>query len=391
MSRNANGEGSIYPWKKNGKPAGYKGALSYKDENGDTKRYVAYGRTRKDVKDKLDKARERLNTGAPVRDAKQTVGDWLAHWRVTGLAASDRKESTRALYAHLSRKHLEPPPFGVIPLDRLKPSDIDGLVLAMKAKAKPDGARALSDSTIRSTYTVLRAGLDGAVRDGLVARNPAALVARPGVERREARHLDADGVAALLRAAQTSRYYPALVLIAATGLRKGEALALSWDHSIVNLDEGWLKVRKTVGRVGTELVFSEPKTDRSRRTVPLSPAVVAMLRKHRSTQKEDELHAGDQWIETGLVFTTEFGTPVDPRNFLRVIEDAAKAAGVDGVGVHTLRHSAAVGWLEAGVHIKAIADMLGHSSISITGDIYGHTSDGTARAAVDGWSGLLGL
>ena len=91
------------------------------------------------------------------------------------------------------------------------------------------------------------------------------------------------------------------------------------------------------------------------------------------------------------MFTTELGTPVDPRNFLRVVEAAAKAAGVEGVGVHTLRHSAAVGWLEAGVHIKAVADLLGHSSIAITGDVYGHTSDDTARAAVDGWSGALGL
>ena len=326
-----------------------------------------------------------------VKDAKRTVGDWLAHWRATGLAASDRKESTRALYATLSRKHLELQPFGAIPLDRLKPSDIDALVLAMKAKTKADGSRALSDSTIRQTYTILRAGLDGAVRDGLIARNPAALVTRPGVQRREAKHLDASGVAALLRAAESSRYYPALVPIAATELRKGEALALSWDTNIVNFDEGWLKVRKTLGRVGTQLVFSEPKTDRSRRTVPLSPAVVAMLRKHRTEQKAERLRAGNQWQESGLVFTTELGRPVDPRNFLRVVEDAAKTAGVEGVGVHTLRHLAAVGWLEAGVHIKAVADMLGHSSISITGDIYGHTSDDTARAAVDGWSGTLGL
>src|SRR6185437_3593086 len=99
--------------------------------------------------------------------------------------------------------------------------------------------------------------------------------------------------------------------------------------------------------------------------------------------------AGNQWTETGLVFTTEFGGPVEPRSLLRVVEGAAKAAGVDGVGVHTLRHSAAVGWLEAGTHIKAVADMLGHSSIAVTGDIYGHTSDDTARAAVDGWSGVL--
>jgi integrase len=203
--------------------------------------------------------------------------------------------------------------------------------------------------------------------------------------------LDVSGVAAVLKAAEGSRYYPALVLIVATGLRKGEALSLSWDTNIVNLDEGWLKVRKTVGRVGKALVFSEPKTDRSRRTVPLSPAVVAMLRKHKTAQTAERLRAGNQWQDSGLVFTTEFGTPVDPRNLLRVVEDAAEAAGVKGVGVHTLRHSAAVGWLESGVHIKAVADLLGHSSISITGDIYGHTSDETARSAVHGWSGALGL
>jgi integrase len=116
-----------------------------------------------------------------------------------------------------------------------------------------------------------------------------------------------------------------------------------------------------------------------------------MLRKHKTAQTAERLRAGNQWQDSGLVFTTEFGTPVQPRNLLRVVEDAAEAAGVKGVGVHTLRHSAAVGWLESGVHIKAVADLLGHSSISITGDIYGHTSDETARSAGHGWSGALGL
>jgi integrase len=81
----------------------------------------------------------------------------------------------------------------------------------------------------------------------------------------------------------------------------------------------------------------------------------------------------------------------DARNLLRVLEAAAKAAKIEGVGVHTLRHSAAVSWLESGVHIKAVADLLGHSSIAITGDVYGHTSNDTARAAVDGLAGRLGL
>jgi integrase len=191
------------------------------------------------------------------------VASWLAHWRATTLAASDRKPATRELYANLSRVHLETGALGETTLARLRPSDVEALILALRAKG-------LSDSTIRTTYTVLRSGLDGAVRDGLLARNPAASVKRPGVERREARHLDAGDVNALLRAAEGSRYHPVLVLIAGTGLWRGEALALRWSD--VDLDAGTLNVRFTIARVGGELTLSAPKTARSRREVPLIPA-----------------------------------------------------------------------------------------------------------------------
>jgi integrase len=116
-----------------------------------------------------------------------------------------------------------------------------------------------------------------------------------------------------------------------------------------------------------------------------------MLRKHRTAQKAEKMAARNQWTDTGLVFTTELGTAVDPRSFLRVIETAAKTAKIEGVGVHTLRHSAAVSWLESGVHIRAVADLLGHSSIAVTGDTYGHTSDTAARSAINGLGSQLGL
>jgi integrase len=395
MSKRANGEGTVAKRAR----GGWEAKLTYIDpESGQRRRASFYAPTAKAARKKMNDARDRIAEGAPVRDATRSVADWLAHWRATTLAASSRKESTQVLYAGLCRSHLEVAPFGLIPLDRLRPSDIDALVLAMRTKTKPgpngvgkpgDPVRALSDSTIRQVYTVLRAGLDGAVRDGLLARNPAALIKRPGVERREARHLDTAAVSAVLRAAEESRYHSALALIAATGLRKGEALALRWDR--VDLDGGALKVAATIGRVGTRLVITEPKTERSRRAVPLNPAVVAMLRRHQTAQKKDKMKAGSEWVDSGLVFTNESGGPVEPRNLLRVIETAAKTAGVEGIGVHTLRHSAAVAWLDAGVHIKAVADLLGHSSIAITGDVYGHTSEDTARAAVDGLAGQLGL
>jgi integrase len=378
-TRRANGEGNVYQ-----RPDGlWAGRVRYTDPaTGQRKRLSVYGTSAKQARAKLKQARDRLEAGAPPKDATRTVADWLKHWRATTLAASDRKESTRELYATLCRRHLESGQFGAIRLDRLRPSDVEALILALRE-------RGLSDSSVRQIYTVARAGLDGAVRDGLIARNPVALVKRPGIERPEARHLDAHAVTAVLRAAEGSRYHPALLLIASTGLRKGEALALRWDH--VDLDAGTLRVAATIARIGGRLVISKPKTARSRREVPVHPAVVALLRRHRTAQKAERLRAANKWQDHGLVFPTELGTPCDPRSFLRVVETAAKAAKVDGVGVHTLRHSAAVALLESGTHIRAVADLLGHASISITGDVYGHTSEHAARAAITGLGDRLGL
>ena len=376
--RRGNGEGSIYR-----RPDGsYEGKVSVTDPvNGTRKRVSVYAETAPAVRAKMRALRSRVDAGAPVRDTTATVAEWLARWRATTLAASDRKPATKSLYAALSRKHLESGPIGPVPLDRLRASDIEALLLAMRE-------RGLSESTVRQAFIVCRLGLDGAVRDQLIATNPAARVARPGVTPREAVHLSADDVAKLLAACEESRHYRALMLIAATGLRRGEALALPW--SAVDLDAATLRVTATVARYDGALVTSAPKTAKSRREIPLDASVVTMLRKHRTEQKQERL-AAHQWTEHGPVFTDEIGELVDPRSVLRVLNDAATRLGLAGVTAHTLRHSAARSWLEAGVHIKAVSDLLGHSSIAITGDIYGHTSDEAARAAITGLAGRLGL
>jgi integrase len=408
VSKRANGEGMLRQ-RPNG---GWECRIRYEDpETGQRRRKSFYGKTAKEARAAAKEAQDRLDAGAPVKDANRTVGDWLAQWRVTTLAVSDRKESTKSLYATLCRKHLEPAPFGAITLDKLRPSDIEALILRLRrpeempalaadSHAEPPhqlpGAttpdklpKSMSSSTIRQLYTILRSALDGAVRDGLLARNPAVLVKRPGVERKEAKCLSADDVSRLLKAASTSRYYPALVLIASTGIRRGEAVALKWEN--IDLNARTMKISSTVSRIDGRLVTSDPKTQRSRRVVPLSPGLVTMLKAHRKAQLEERMRAANLWQDNGLVFATEFGTPVEPRNLLRIIEAAAKKTGLDGIGVHTLRHSVATAWLESGVHIKLASDLLGHSSISITGDLYGHSTVDAARAAVDGVAEQLGL
>jgi len=366
MTKRSNGEGTL-----DQRPDGrWRARIRYEDPiTGEKLRTTFYGRTKTEARAKLKTAMQRLEAGAPVRDATATAGAFLEQWRGTSLKASSRADSTKSGYAILSKKHLEPAPFGAITLDRLRPSDVEKLILALRDKK-------LSESTVRQIYTILRQALADAKRDGLIARNVAEAVKRPSVTPHEARFLSPVEVSRLLKAAEPFRYHALLALIAGTGVRKGEALATTW---------GDLDLTAALYRVpGT-------KTARSRRRIPLSPALVALLKAHRKQQATERLRAANIWQETDLVFTTEAGTRVDPRNALRVLTVAAKAAGLKDVNVHTLRHSAASAWIEGGVSLKTASQLLGHSDIAITGNIYAHVSEDSERQAIDALSAAIGL
>lgn len=371
MDRRGNHEGSITK-----RPNGtYQGRMRYTDPHtGSPKRISVYGKTSQEVRDKLQEVRDRLVVGAPARDAKDTVAQWLRVWCESSLEASDRKATTKQLYSATARKHLMARDIGEIRLDRLRPSHVEAMIVDLRR-------RGLADSTVRQVYVVLRAALDSAVRDGLIGKNPAASVQRPRVERHEAHVLTPSSVRDVLEHARTSRYYGVVLAIASCALRRGEACALAWKD--VDLDNAELTVTHTLALIDGRLTLTTPKSKRSRRRIPMTPELVAELRAVRKRQKEERLRLGPDWGgHHEMVFTTEVGTLVSPRNILRVVEHAAKAAELEGVGAHTLRHSAATAWLEAGVHIKAVADLLGHGSIAVTGDLYGHTSQDQARNAV---------
>jgi len=174
--------------------------------NGKRQRHVVYGQLRREVVAKLEEARSRLAADEPVRDARTTVASFVNDWLEKALPASPRRPTTQATYAALARTHLTPAPFGALPLDRLRPSDIEALLLA-----KRDAG--LAEWTVRAVYTVVRQALDTAVRDGLIRRNPAAAVKRPTVKRSEARYLTPEEAGRLLEVAKGDRLYPLLVLL----------------------------------------------------------------------------------------------------------------------------------------------------------------------------------
>lgn len=366
--RRSNGEGSIYRRASDGL---WIGSLTIDGRQ----KPIASGKRRGDVADKLEEARRRLKADEPVKDARVTVALFVPDWIRKALAASNRKPSTRENYATIARTHLIPAPFGALTLDRLRPSDIEALLVA-----KRDAG--LSGSTVRLVCTVCRAMLDIAVRDGLIRRNPAAAVKRPTIKRNEARYLTPAEVGRLLEAAKGDRLQPLIVLMLGTGLRRGEALALHWRD--VDLSAGHVRVRSTLSRVERALVFDEPKTERSRRFVSLPSPVVETLRRHKTSLAAERL-AAVAWVpwpdHDDLVFPTHIGTPTDPRNALRAFEGIAGRAGLSGAGLHTLRHSAASALIASGAHLKLVQEMLGHSSYGITADVYAHVNVEQQREA----------
>ena len=176
----------------------------------------------------------------------------------------------------------------------------------------------------------------------------------------------------------------------AFGLRRGEALglrwsSLDWDAATLKVTHGVKRVQnREPGREGqTRLVIGELKTARSRRTLFLTPQLVELLRRHRVRQAEERMAVGEAWEDHGLVFPSEVGTPLDPDNVSHLFSRICRSAGLGHWHLHELRHSGASLMLAQGTDLYVVSEVLGHSSIAITKDVYGHLVEGQKRAAAE--------
>jgi len=370
-TKRGNGEGTIY--QRSGSER-WEAGFSYVDAEGRRRRRTLYGRSRREVAAKLREAGRRQEAGETVADSRDTVAAFMARWVAEALPASGLKQTTAENYATLLRVHVVPA-LGHHRLDALTPADVQRWINAKRASG-------LSDRTVQLAHAVLRRALGQAVKWGEARRNVAALVDRPRVAHKEAEHLTPAQAQAFLDAARGDRLEAFYSVAIACGLRRGEALALRWSD--VDLDGGTLRVSRTLSRTAAHgLTFTEPKTSRSRRTVPLPAPCVEQLRAHRSRQAAERLRAGSMWLDHDLVFPSEIGTPLDPRNALRACQAVAVRAGLGHVKLHTLRHTCASLLLAQGVHPRVVMETLGHSGISITMDIYSHVLPAQQREGAD--------
>jgi len=363
--------GSIYKRQSDGR---WVGSISL----GTGKRKYVYGRTRADVAAKLTDALKARKDGLPSLGERQTVRDFLLEWLEA--KRSSLRLRTWLRYEQFIRLHIVPG-IGRIRLAKLSPQHLDSLYA--------DRLRSgLSPASIRQLHAIVRSALSQADKWGLVQRNVARVVNPPRVIRKEIVTLSVDESRHLLHEAQGDRLEALYVLALASGMRQGELLALHWRD--VDLDKAAIKVTATLQRTPEGFRFEEPKTATSRRQVELTRAAVDSLRRHRARQMEEHLRQGLSWSESALVFSNG-GKPIDNAALLRrSFYPLLERADLPRIRFHDLRHTSATLLLSEGVHPKIVSEMLGHSNIAITLDLYSHVTPTMQRQAVAALDALLG-
>lgn len=370
MSKRAHGEGSVRPQGK-----GYVASIMVTID-GERHRVNRAGKTPGEAVRRRTEAVDALRRGESVKDSRVLFSDYFETWR-DGPLRSGRKQSTVDQYAGLVRVHALPL-WTSTQVAKIRPSAIEGLFLDLEP--------CLSASSRRSLYAALRSLFAAAERDRIVGTNPVEKVARPKAAKAQPRALAPDQVRALIEAAGDHRLAVTVGIVAGTGLRRGELLGLRWED--LDLDGGELHVRRSLSRASDGLVERAPKSESGIRTIPLAPAVVALFKRHRKAQAAEQL-AVPHWQDPGLVFTSEIGSAMEPRNWSDWYASVARQAGVSDRGAHALRHYAATAMLASGATVRDVADVLGHSSPVVTLEIYARAVPEAQRAAVLAASAVL--
>jgi integrase len=374
-SRRGHGEGSIFK-RGDGRWAGIVD-LGY--QRGRRNRQTFYGKTRKEVAEKLAAAQRAQKIGLPIGDGHQTLAQFLNHWLET--VRPTLRPNTWKRYEQYVRRHVLPE-IGPVRLAHLSPQHLETLYADRLAAG-------MSPTTVGHLHRVIHRALSSAERLQLVPRNVAKLVDPPRPEPHEIRPLSPDQARHLLEVANGTPFEALFVLALATGMREGEILALKWSD--IDLQRRRATVRGTLQRRdGVGLVVAETKTASSRRQVALSNTATAALRRHRRNDVERSLRLGIALSEDDFVFTSKSGGPIDPQNLrARVFQPLLKRAGLPAIRFHDLRHTAATLLLGKGVHAKIVSEMLGHSNISITLNLYSHVTPIMHEEAADALDEVL--
>ena len=397
-NKRVSGESSIYQ-DEDGRWHGF--VSMGKKENGRRDRRHVSGAKRVDVVSKMRTLENRRDAGIVLEAGAGalTVGGWLDHWLST-IAVRRVRPTTLEGYESKVGVHIKPA-LGHHLLERLQPEHLERFYAAKLAAG-------LSPATVLVCHRILSRALKVAEQRGRIARNVALLVDPPAVRFQEVEPLTADEARRVLQAAREQRNSARWSVALALGLRQGEALGAKWAH--VDLDTGVWRVRTQIRRLAYRhgcgdtcgepqprrcparvggITEMEPKTERGKRGIGLPPQLLTDLRAHRQAQLAERLGAGSSWQDNDLVFCQSNGKPIDARKDWMRWRDLLREAGVRHARLHDARHTAATMLLAQKVPARVVMEILGHSTIAVTQNIYGHVMPEAVSAATAALADVL--
>lgn len=354
---------------------------------GKRKQKVLTAKTKQELEKLVAQTLADVSRSVYFEPQKMTMSEYLDYW-LKNYAKMSVESTTYDKLQTIINIHLKPA-FGAIPISKLTPAHVQGFITSQLESGNKRKEGGLAPKTVADHYTLLRETLAHAVKWEIIPRNVADAVDRPKVPRKEAEPLSAEQTDTIINALSGTYFRKITEIGAHTGMREAEILALKWedikgvnfkDQSAKSDEEAWLLVTHSLRQFkGT--VEEGPTKNKRIRQIDLMPDAVAVLKARHKEYAAEKLAAGDAYNDQGYVFAKANGSPRRPRTFSGSwVRAVLRRTGIKA-HFHQCRHTAATLMLEAGVPLKAVSEMLGHSSVKITGDVYGHVTPTGRREA----------
>jgi len=356
-----------------------------------TGKYLSHYET---VKGNKKNAEKRLNelihqheNGTFIKPGKATVADYLRQW-LKYYAYTNLSPKTVEGYESIISRHLIPW-LGAIPLTQLRPEIIQRYIGDKLSQGRVNGQGGLTTRTVRNHIVCLHTALQNALKMGMLVRNPVDAVTIPRAEHHQMRTMNESDIHIFLEMARPTQYYALFYTALFTGMRRSELLALRWQDIDLLLLQ--ISVSRALHQIrGGKVIFRQPKTEKSRRVVALTPSTAALLKEHHESQNRLRQSLDFPLLaDDNLVFCQYDGKPFLPNtvshNWIKLI----RRSGLNGIRLHDARHTHASLMLKQGVHPKIVQERLGHSSIQVTLDTYSHVAPGLQQSAAETFDSIV--
>lgn len=355
------------------------------------KRKTFYHKNLSDLRKTVNDAKYEAEHGICGNNEKLTLDDWHKIWRET-YKVGHVKGTTLQRYDEYYKAHIKDNLGGFL-LNDLKPTMIQGFINQLDQKG-------LATGTIQYIRTILSNILEFAVQDDLIIKNPCSHLQIPKKPQKVKTALTQEEQNRFLQESKLhSSYYPIFFTALFTGMRVNEILALTWDD--VNFKQGTISINKTLVTLKNKFAFQTPKTTSSKRVIPLKTELKTLLANHKIDQNNLKTNHPERWKPLdcfdNLIFTSRKGTPImynaSNAGIKRIIDrinktelppkDKKTERFMEYFSMHTLRHTFATRCFEEGIAPKIVQEILGHSNIAMTMDIYTHTSKAIKKDAIE--------